>query len=149
LGIIGQVFDVGKESVEKLDSKVGVYVMNKRKLTNYIEESLFLNSDSSSANKEILCMYWNLKVHCYVHKSLPLVPVLSQINPVHALPSCLCKMHFNIILPCTPWSSKWSLSLGFPHQSPIWTSLLPLLPQYERPNFTPVQKRKTGYEIEW
>jgi hypothetical protein len=44
-------------------------------------------------------------------KTLPLVPIVSHINPVYTLPSYLLNIHFNIILQPTTTSSIWSISL--------------------------------------
>jgi hypothetical protein len=42
------------------------------------------------------------------------VPILSQINPVHTIPSYLSRIHLNIVHPPTSWSSQWFLPSGFP-----------------------------------
>jgi hypothetical protein len=49
-----------------------------------------------AATQELPSILWNPKVQYRVHKSLPLVPTLSHISPIHTIPSYLSKIHFNI-----------------------------------------------------
>ena len=59
-----------------------------------------------------------------IQKSLRPVPILSQINTVHASPVHFLKIHFNIFLPSTPSSTKWFFPSGLPSK----TLCAPLLP---------------------
>lgn len=49
------------------------------------------------ATKKDPNILWNPKFHSHVHKSPPLAPLLSQINPVQTSSSYFHKIHFNII----------------------------------------------------
>ena len=50
---------------------------------------------------------------------------LSWAWSFQSMPSHFLKIYINIILPPTPGSSKWSLSLRYLHQNPVCTSLFP------------------------
>ena len=80
-------------------------------LTYSVELSPSWQDNWFSASQEIPHTLWNLKVHYHIHKCLPPVPILSQLDPVHTHTSHFLKIHLISILPSTYGSSKWSLSL--------------------------------------
>jgi hypothetical protein len=53
-----------------------------------------------------------------------LVPILSQMNPLHAFPPYFLKIHSNITLPSTPRSSEWCLPFKFSDQNFVYISHL-------------------------
>jgi len=85
-------------------------------------------ANSHLCNQEIPHLLQNPKFHNRVHKGPPLVPILSQMNPLHA-PTSYPKIHFNIISPSTLSSSRWSFPFTFSYQNIVWifnlSSLLP------------------------
>jgi len=59
------------------------------------------------------------------HKSKQMVPVQSQINPVHDLLSHFFMIHINITFPSMPRLSQQSFSFQFSRQNPashLWPS---------------------------
>ena len=56
----------------------------------------------------------NPEVHYRPYISSPLGPIISKIYPDSRITTCLPQIHFNIILPSTPWHPYGLFPSGFP-----------------------------------
>jgi hypothetical protein len=80
-----------------------------------MEQSPSWEANQLSTRQEISHISWKPKAHYCIHKNPPPVRILPDRSSPCPIP--FLKIHFNIILPSMPGSSKWSLSLRFPQQT--------------------------------
>jgi hypothetical protein len=67
--------------------------------TNSMKQSNFWETYNPSATQQTTFLLHNLKFHYGVQKIPPLGPIVSHINPIHALSSYFFGTYLNIILP--------------------------------------------------
>ena len=88
-------------------------VLRKHPLPLSMQKSPSSEAGSPSDSQEILRILRNPRVHYRTYKCPSPVPILIQINSVHALPFYFLKTHFNVLLSPTPESSKQSFPSYF------------------------------------
>jgi hypothetical protein len=94
-------------------------------LTYSMEQSPSSEANRFVASQETPRILYNPKIHYRFHKCPLPVPLLIQLNPVHTPTSHFLRIDLSIILPSTPRSPQWSLSLRFCQQNPVQASSLP------------------------
>jgi hypothetical protein len=62
-----------------------------------MEPNTTREATSCASTKKLINILWNSEIHYRVHKSPPLVPILTQTNPVHITQSYISKIQLNII----------------------------------------------------
>ena len=60
------------------------------------------------------------------HNCLQFFPILSHIDTLRNTTFHFVKINLNVILSPKLGSSKWSLSLMFPHQNPVYPLFFPI-----------------------
>jgi len=91
-------------------------------LTHSKEHSPSWEASLFSASQEFPYILLKPNVHSHIHKHPSPLPNLSHLHPGHAPTSHFLKIHLNNIIPSTLESSKWNLTLCFPHRN-MYTSL--------------------------
>jgi hypothetical protein len=75
-----------------------------------MEQSSSWEANSHLTSREITSFLRNPEVPYCVHSIPPLVPNLSQMNPVYIFPPYFPKIHSDMIFLPTPTSTEWSLT---------------------------------------
>ena len=93
-------------------------------ITNCVQQGLSWQAKCFSVSQDIPLIYETRGLITVVrrdrHVSLSWARSV-QFKPPSP-PSYFLKIHFNIIFPSTPRSSKWSISFRVPYQNPVFTS---------------------------
>lgn len=110
---------------------------------NSIDQNPSRETNSRSASEEIPFLYGLTVLYC-TYQSLPMGPILSQINPVHTLMLYFFMIHFNIIsLVCLDL-----LFIQLPDQNSVCISHLSSVCYIAQPSHIPLSYLVTSINYE-
>jgi hypothetical protein len=101
---------------------INKYIQSRRGLSRSLVQGPSWKVASRSTDQDIFILLLNHRLYYCVHKSRPLDPVLSQMNPIHNLPPHFSNISLNIIVPSTPRFSKWSFPFKFSDRTSLFYS---------------------------
>ena len=104
--------------------QIACIYLNVSILTYSMQRNTSWEANRFTASQELPRILRNPKVHYRILKCLPPVPILNHLDPVHTPKTHFLKIHLNIILPSTPGSPKWSLTIRLSQQNPVHASTL-------------------------
>jgi hypothetical protein len=89
----------GDRSSRRKPASVPLCSHKSHRITHSFTELSPSSETNCAATQELPSVLCNPKAHYRVHKSPPLVPILSQINLIHTIPSYLSKIRFKYCPP--------------------------------------------------
>jgi hypothetical protein len=78
---------IARAQLKKVSGRESQRGLAPRRTYLLTEMSPSRGATNCAAPQELPSISWNPKVQYRVHKSPPLVPILSHINPIHTIPS--------------------------------------------------------------
>jgi len=102
-------------------------------LSYSMEQSHCFESNRFSASQENPHILWSPE-GSLPHSQVPAICPYPDLSSIQSITPHFLKIYLSIIVPSTPGSSKWSLSLRFPHQYPVYISTFPHMRYMPRPS---------------
>jgi hypothetical protein len=93
----GTVMDIHRQKTVTVFPIKSWFGENYNYQANSREQGPFWEANRSSASQEFPRILWNPNVHCCIYKRPAPVCIISWTNSDCAFPSCVLKIHFNII----------------------------------------------------
>lgn len=106
-----------------LDSQIGFLPEILYFLTDFMKHCASCKANSCSSRHEVRRLLWKREVCYRVHKSPPLIPILSYIDSVQ---TSSFKVHFNLNFQFTPKCSMWPWPFGLSDSNFVCISLFPV-----------------------
>lgn len=119
LSLLSSSFQIHQPAVATLQiDAVNLTTDSVTKQTNKQTKYCTFLSKKLIVSQEITCTLNKSKFLYHFHNSLPVISLLSNINPVYIQRSCFFNINFNIVVPSKPRSSRFS------HQNRVCVSIL-------------------------